>query len=371
MPDPPPSPTEKKSSPLEFIKYTVRPVLGSFWDVQKTCGSTPAPYLYPIWHDAVDVLRHIEDNILHTNGEKAMQIKKQFSDDCTMLAVAAAIVAQVAITSLSLQYLDEVRWTAKASIIISLLTAVLSVFFSCRVQQKMTNLLNGKEVKDFLSNQIKKKEIHEIEKVARKYEELRAYEDANLKEEERNAKIPELKEVLDELDDRARYYQVSLVAAMMIKVPVLLLNASISTLIIGFGIYLKDMSVYDPDRGLSGTHSKYIYAIYVVIVVCGSLIYAIPWSIKRYETFNARHWDAYKKREDTAKIWRKEVLRERQKRAIDEPLEKAQKLAADIDKDYQTRDDMAKRYAMVEDVIKTINNGGVRRDSVEGNPVPR
>ncbi|KAL0260224.1 hypothetical protein SLS55_003908 [Diplodia seriata] len=299
-----------------------------------------------------------------------MQLKKQFSDDCTMIAVAAAIVAQVAITSLSLQYLDEVRWIAKASIIISLLTAVLSVFFSCRVQQKMTNLLGGKEVKEFLSKQIKKEEIHEIEKVARKYEELLAYEEANFEEEERNAKIPELKEVLDELDDRARYYKVSLVAAMMIKVPVLLLNASISTLLIGFGIYLKDMSVYDPDRRLSGSPSWHMFVIYVVIVICGSSIYIIPWAIKRYETFNARHWDAYKKREDTAKIWRKEVLRERQKRAIDEPLEKAQKLAADIEKDHNTRVNIAEQKGLAEDVIRVIKNSG-RRGSVEGNPAPR
>ncbi|KAL1641911.1 hypothetical protein SLS58_005747 [Diplodia intermedia] len=364
MPDSPPSPTEKKSGPLESIKkYTVRPVLSNFRDVQSACGSTPAPFLCPIWSDAVDVLRHIEDNILPSNGEKAIQIKDQFLKDCSMLAVAAAIVAQVAITSLSMQYLDEVRWTAKASLIISLLTAVLSVFFSCRVQQKMTNLLTGKEVKDFLSKQLDKKEFHKIEKVTKQYEKLRKREDENLKEEERNASMPELKKLLDDLDDRARYYQVSLVAAMMIKVPGLLLNASISTLLIGFGIYLKDMSVYDPDRPLSGTHSLYIFVIYVVFLGCGSFLYIIPWCIKRYENINARHWDDLKNKETTVKMWRKEVLRERQKRAIDEPLKEAQKLAKEIKEDYRERKKKAKDERIVQRMRNSLENSGMESGS--------
>ncbi|KAM0712204.1 hypothetical protein Q7P37_011298 [Cladosporium fusiforme] len=67
-----------------------------------------------------------------------------------MIAVAGAIVAQIAITALSLDYLEESHWTAGACFVISLIAGLLSVYFACMVQVQLGDLHSPTEVRQWL-----------------------------------------------------------------------------------------------------------------------------------------------------------------------------------------------------------------------------
>ncbi|THW45164.1 hypothetical protein D6D21_04542 [Aureobasidium pullulans] len=93
-----------------------------------------------------------------------MVMKKALAEDCTMLAVAAAIVAQIAITALSLGYSDTIHWTANAAFVVSLVTASLSVFYACLLQQHISGLFTPDDVKSWLSKPASPAELRLLEK---------------------------------------------------------------------------------------------------------------------------------------------------------------------------------------------------------------
>ncbi|KAJ6184360.1 hypothetical protein N7519_005661 [Penicillium mononematosum] len=66
-----------------------------------------------------------------------------------MLAVDAAIVAQVAKTALALEELY--RWTAEAAFVLTLAAGGLSGCYACLVQQRMRIHFAPDDVKDFFT----------------------------------------------------------------------------------------------------------------------------------------------------------------------------------------------------------------------------
>lgn len=236
----------------------------------------------------------------------------------------SAIVAQVAVTAISLEDLNYTRYTAKAAFIISLVTSSLSVYFACRLQQKLTNLLSNEDVKDFLSKQSKKTEIATAEEMAQKIVELRTMEEQIEEEKRRGDDMAELEGVLKKLDGKSRWHSASASAAYMIKVPGLFLNVAVITLLVGLGVYLKDTSSHET------------WVIFMVFACSGPALYYGPWLWNHFRTIHTRHWEEYKA-QTTTEIFKLEFLRPRQVRSIAEDLEKVRTLAAAIRDDYETK----------------------------------
>ncbi|CAG8395331.1 unnamed protein product [Penicillium salamii] len=103
-------------------------------------GGLQALLLMAIFPDGRQIVDRVERYVLRAKTDEPLVLRKSTSQDCTMLAVAAAVVAQVAITALSLTDLDQVHWTAKAAFVLSLTCGGLSVFYACLVQQRMSGL---------------------------------------------------------------------------------------------------------------------------------------------------------------------------------------------------------------------------------------
>jgi hypothetical protein len=77
--------------------------------------------------------------------------KDSYTPTFSMVGVAGAIIAQIALTALSLPNLDDTHWTARASFVIGLVAGSLAVFCCCVLQSKMSALHTAHAVRRWLT----------------------------------------------------------------------------------------------------------------------------------------------------------------------------------------------------------------------------
>ncbi|PGH07457.1 hypothetical protein GX51_01758 [Blastomyces parvus] len=116
---------------------TFRSFRHTFAHLKCTYGLIGAITLVFIFPDADDVIRRIEEH--------------------------SAIIAQVAISALSLQSLSSAHWTSLAVFVISLVTALLSVFYACLLHRTLGSLYRTEDVKDWLSKPSRGNELRRLE----------------------------------------------------------------------------------------------------------------------------------------------------------------------------------------------------------------
>ncbi|THW59691.1 hypothetical protein D6D20_06320 [Aureobasidium pullulans] len=253
--------------------------LGSYLILKDEHGAFQAAILLVLFPDARKVMNRIEKHVLRSETDNAMVMKKALAEDCTMLAVAAAIVAQIAITALSLSNSDTIHWTANAAFVVSLVTASLSVFYACLLQQHISGLFTPDDVKSWLSKPASPAEMRLLEKAT--YSLQYRYSD---------------------LESAIQKETASFNAAFMIKVPSLLLNWSVGAFILGLGVYLG--CVWRPD-GISDPSldgSLGVLVTYLITTVGGLLLYYVPKAGKILESSTLRRLDwTYNRKKDPKK----------------------------------------------------------------------
>ncbi|KAK5119556.1 hypothetical protein LTR85_007384 [Meristemomyces frigidus] len=190
--------------------------------------------------------------------EEAQEMKKSYTESFTMLGVAGALVAQIAITALSLPNIEAIHWTVQACFIISLIAGCLSVYYSCVVQLILSGLHGGKEVANWLARPriaygFEKKVVDDIEAEAEK-------PGFHVK------RIP------------------SLNSALMLVAPAALLNFSLAAFLVGLGIYLG--LVFSEHLGsLRGTQATLaVLIVYIVFTSCALISFYVPTGMKVIET---------------------------------------------------------------------------------------
>ena len=108
----------------------------------------------------------VERDILNGSAEGALAFKQAITDECNMTAVAVsrrrllllsvltilqgAIVAQVAITALSLPNLSTTHWVARAFFLLAVVSGCLSVYYACYLQRIVGTLFQPDGIKDWL-----------------------------------------------------------------------------------------------------------------------------------------------------------------------------------------------------------------------------
>ncbi|KAJ0423165.1 hypothetical protein BJY00DRAFT_58908 [Aspergillus carlsbadensis] len=93
----------------------------------------------------------IRKYVVNGDAREASRLKDAYKDTLTMEAVAAAIIAQIAITMLSLPNFDSVHWAATAVAYSSLVCGILATFLAFIVQQILSDLHNAEEVRSWLT----------------------------------------------------------------------------------------------------------------------------------------------------------------------------------------------------------------------------
>lgn len=122
-------------------------------DDVKDFGIFPAIVLRLGLFEAKDVVDQVRGHFIRGDGglDQAMALKDSFTPTFNMVGVAGAIIAQIALTALSLPNLDDTHWTARAAFVIGLVAGSLAVFCSCVLQSKMSGLHNAYAVRRWLT----------------------------------------------------------------------------------------------------------------------------------------------------------------------------------------------------------------------------
>ncbi|KAL3444279.1 hypothetical protein BJX65DRAFT_311057 [Aspergillus insuetus] len=172
----------------------------------------------------------------------------------SMTCVQAAIIAQIAITMLSLPNFDSVHWAATAVACSSLICGILTTFLAFIFQQILSNLHNPEEVRSWLTTTQKSYSLHQVF-----YPRTRR---ANATEKT----IPSLR------------------SAVLLTTPSKLLRLSIMTAFATLGIYLG--CVWDAEVGnLKGRDANF-WVLFVFMIVLFVMLQDsfLPFSIVSYDS---------------------------------------------------------------------------------------
>lgn len=148
-------------------------------------------------------------------------------DSTALIVTQGAIIAQIAITALSLPYLEQTHWTVQASFVVSLVAGLLSVYYACMIQLELSNLQGPKQVKQWLTT----------------------HRSAGMRQRPmfRRGISPALDIPEPHLASTIKLQIPSYGSALLLAAPSQLLNWSLTSLLVGIGIYYG--LVYSEDLG--------------------------------------------------------------------------------------------------------------------------
>ncbi|KAF7959724.1 hypothetical protein EAE96_001334 [Botrytis aclada] len=124
------------------------------WQLLKWYGPFAIPMLIfgsrTTWCMQAKVLGELKEGQDRPDDSRAIEFKSSTLAECNMVAVAAAVVAQIAMTGLSLELSDQKNCLTKASSVLSLLFAILAVFCASCLQRKFNRLLTGDDIRRWI-----------------------------------------------------------------------------------------------------------------------------------------------------------------------------------------------------------------------------
>ena len=126
---------------------------------------------------------------------------------------------------MSLTGLEDSHWTAEAFFVASLVTGSLSVYFSCAVSPALNGLHSAEDIKNFLAKPVPAKYASEMAQLLSRADQL--------------SPLPaKQREDLEAIVTKVRWKVPSMNSAIMLVMPMTLLNIALSSFLIGLGIYL-------------------------------------------------------------------------------------------------------------------------------------
>jgi len=280
------------------LVYAAVPIVISVFehlsDDVKDFGIFPAIVLRLGLFEAKDVVDQVREHFIKGDGglDQAMAFKDAYIPTFNMVGVAGAIIAQIALTALSLPNLDDTHWTARAAFVIGLVAGSLAVFCSCVLQSKMSGLHDAYAVRRWLTRpQETWADIREFrDKWTFPWDEApdsenpvtiapRDVPDDQAKLLAMQKELLEFREQLNELR-----YRPSLSAALIITAPSQLLNVALGALLTGFGIYFG--FVYTARLpAIEDHHSALaVLTVYIVSAASGLVLFYLPMLFKLVAT---------------------------------------------------------------------------------------
>ncbi|KAF2846728.1 hypothetical protein T440DRAFT_405063 [Plenodomus tracheiphilus IPT5] len=168
--------------------------------------------------------------------DHVMDFKKSVQEDSNIIAVAGTIIAQIAITALSLNDLSRTHWVARAAFTLSLVSATMSVYYATRQYRSLGRCLHPEEVRDWIKGKHRK---------------------------ENSASSSESSKYQDMLPSPA--------SVLTVSAPNMLLSASLHSFLIGLGIYFGYTWTrnLDADAGVHGSRAVFITYLIGLIVCYG------------------------------------------------------------------------------------------------------
>ncbi|KAL2809608.1 hypothetical protein BJX63DRAFT_434988 [Aspergillus granulosus] len=269
---------------------TLRHLRHNYGSLNQKFGTLQALVLITIFPDAKQIVDRVEKHVLGAKTQDAIELRKSTSDDCTMLAVAAAIMTQVAITALALEDIDKVHWTANAAFVLSLIAGGLSVFYACLVQQRMSSLFTTDEVKDFFSQPSSSEELRHLERDLDRWISKFRKEYSNDGATIGHRKMKTLESMIKHFKSKNRWKSASFHSILMVKAPTLLLKYALASFLIGLGVYFGCLAFSDVGSQKPQASYRTTFIVYIAASFLGLLVYYVPATLKELELSPARRY---------------------------------------------------------------------------------
>ncbi|KAG8533560.1 uncharacterized protein KY384_001300 [Bacidia gigantensis] len=122
-----------------------------FSSLERSYGSFVALFVSTFLRNTAGQYERIERIVIRGRDEDALAFRQAVTDECNMTAVAGAIIAQVAITALSLPDLSSTHWVARAFFLFAIAAGCLSVYFCCVLQRTIGKLYRAQLIRTWLS----------------------------------------------------------------------------------------------------------------------------------------------------------------------------------------------------------------------------
>ncbi|KAI1387220.1 uncharacterized protein F4822DRAFT_276805 [Hypoxylon trugodes] len=223
------------------------------------------------------------DKIISDTGTDARlsEFRQSLSSSMNMVAVAGAIIAQVAITGLSLEGIDQAHWTAAAFLVASLIFGAISVYACFIVQQEVNGLLGTDGLLDWLSRPLTEEQVNEkLQMILEYLNSLQGHPPpGDPPPRNQAAPLPEL-DFVDPLDREA-----SALAAIVVAAPSGLLGLSLNCFVFGFGIYLGGVYSNNLIPGFGRGGSLGILIFYIIAAATSTFLYTFPRVLKTSERY--------------------------------------------------------------------------------------
>lgn len=262
------------------------------WLDTQDFGIFPALFLRLGLFEAKNVVDQVREHFIKGDGglDQAMAFKDSYTPTFNMVGVAGAIIAQIALTALSLPNLDDTHWTARAAFTIGLVSGSLAVFCSCVLQSKMSGLHNAYAVRRWLTRPHETlADLYDFQRTTNRSKSGAAdLEDSHPPEDttDEQAKLVAMKRELFAFREQLNklHYRPSLSAALIITAPSQLLNVALGSLLTGFGIYFG--FVYTARLpAIENHHSALaVLTIYIVSAASGLILFYLPMLFKMVAT---------------------------------------------------------------------------------------
>ncbi|KAL6409946.1 hypothetical protein AUP68_06352 [Ilyonectria robusta] len=213
-------------SVLQYIKVYVRYVyLEPFYE------NGPSGILVVLFGSQT-VRRTLKSVLASSDGQLAMQFRKAMMDESNMIAIAGAILAQIAITALSLSELSQAHWVARALFTFSLVSSIIAVYYATEQYRTMVRFLGVNQIKAWITGKSK-------------------HTNWNVENYPSSASV------------------------LSVSGPGILLSASVYSFLAGFGVYLGYVWRRDLDPVATSDDSKAVFITYIVSVAVCFFAYAI------------------------------------------------------------------------------------------------
>ncbi len=253
--------------------------------------------------DLSSQLKHIDQYVLHDDDNVLLKFRKSYINDCNMTSVAmsllnflflskigsnvmkGAIVTQVAITALSLPYLSQTHWVARACFVISLISGTLSVFFAVLLQRIIGSLYEALALRAWLSSLDTYPNMKDLKEFL---QQSFASSASDTSQRDVEAARVLMKDHFANFDLQQRKIGfVSVVSTLILETSRSMINISLGSFLTGLAVYFGFLWTRDLDANAGPGDSRNVFIIFSVAVLCCIGMYSVPRGIKRKDEYVA------------------------------------------------------------------------------------
>jgi hypothetical protein len=203
-------------------------------------------------------------------------MKASFTPTFAMIGVAGAVLAQIAVQTLSMPSLQEVPWLAEAFFMLCLVSGAFAVIFSCVVQSTLGNLHTPDEFQAWITHGLSSETVETLDL----FEKLQQDPRSDLTSHFGTKSILALKKAL-----KLRRRRPSLIAVFTLTAPMQLLELSVAMLLLGYSVYFGTSTRPPPKNIFDATGDWAIFIIYMHGISFGAIPAYIPFLRKFFALF--------------------------------------------------------------------------------------